>query len=1141
MLQITLSNRCERLEAALLDAIAVPPESVFTPHEVIVPSMAWRRRVEFATATRFRIGANVRFSFLAQWLWRQIGHVVKVSEVSPFTTPVLTWRILGTLADAVFVEPHRPLAAYLRSADNRMRYELAARVAGLFEHYLTYRPDWLAAWLAGKPAGIEGLDAARAADERWQAELWRRIVRDLGAGSRHPSVAFFDAMQAMGPGAPARAGLPQSAHVFCLPTTPPLYLDILQRLAQWIDLRLYVVNPCREYWFDIVDAKRLSWLAAGGRADHHEVGNRLLAAWGKETRAHIDLLLGGTSEAVIDDAEFAPAEGTTLLARIQNAILDLVDLAPGSVALAADDRSIEVHVCHSLARELEVLHDQLLGLFALPDPPRPADVVVVTPDLETAATQIDAVFGNVPAARAIPYTITGRPASVQNPCARALLAVLATATSRFHASAVFELLQQPIVARRFGVGAAALERIHDWIRAAGIRWGIDGRHRAALDLPATERHSFGDGLDRLFLDYALPASLATPVNGRLGAGNAEGSEATALGSFFAFFRALERLHAATAKPMTPDAWRETLLSAIDAFMAPEGDEIDAARDAAAGIHELHRDMTNGGLREPQPVDVLCAALQAQLDEPTRGGVPGGAVTFASMTSLRGLPYRFVCAIGLGDGAFPSVHRPDEFDLMARAPRRGDRQRRDDQRNVFLDLVVAARERLYLSYTGRSVRDNSPLPPSVLIDELLDCCAEATATLPYTPESLARARQRLIVEHPLQAFSVEYFLPGADPRRRSFNDEYCAALRQQLAPVAAPAHFESDAGDNAARSANAAGADDAAVADDSGAAEADAGNDAWEPQRRFFVATLPAAGAEFHEVALADLARFFRNPCRYLLRERLGVVLPEGDEELADDEPFVADWRARDALAQRVLPCLLAGAPAAEVREFARAGVEYPPGRMGDLELEQELRLLEAFAARLGPALGEPTLDFAGAPVEFDLDGEPWRLTGTVNDLRASGLVRYRYADAHARDYLAGWLAHLYVNTAAPPGVARCTEWHSRDGRYALREIADARPHLTTLLRLYRDGLRRPLHFFPKAAWAFVCADRRRTDAMKAWKRADGSVGGEGADPAYELALRGIGDPLDAEFEACADMVFAPLLAHLDDPRLRKRKPREEAA
>src|SRR5512135_3303846 len=1117
MLHIKFSNRFEHLQDALLDAMATPPPSPFAGEEIIVPSAAMRRRVELAAADRFGICSNVRFSFLAQWLWRQIGHVVAVSEMSPFTASVLTWRVLAIFQEKTFVAEHPPLAGYLRHADEVMRYELAANAATLLEQYLTYRPSWLAAWLEGKPAGIKGLDGARKQDERWQAALWRRIARDLGTDNPHPSVVFFDAMKEMGPDAPARVGLPAAAHVFCLPTTPPLYLDILDRLAQWIDLRLYVLNPCREYWLEIVDARRLSYLAAKGRAGHHEVGNRLLAAWGKQTQAHIDLLLQNDSAAVVDDAGFAAPESRTLLAQIQGAILDLTDPLRGSISLADDDRSMEVHVCHSATRELEVLQDQLLAVFAAEHPPRPSDILVVTPDLEATAPLIDAVFGNAPKARQIPYAITGRPASVLNPCAQALLTVLAVATSRFQASAVFELLQQPIIARRFAIDGADLDAIHAWIGESGIRWGIDGRHRGELGLPAIGRHSFNDGLDRLCLGYALPA------------GDAEGSGALALGSFREFFRQLERLHDELAHSKSPAEWQDALLGVIDAFVAPAGDEIDDQRETVAAIHDLCANMAHGGTSRALETEVVRSALQALLDDPTRGGMPGGAVTFATMSSLRNLPYRFVCVLGLNDGAFPSTQQPREFDLLARDPQRGDRQRRLDERNVFLDLLLAARDRLYLSYTGRSVRDNAPLPPSVLVAELLDYCAAATDRAPFTPESLQAARARLIVEHPLQSFSLAYFEPDADPRRRSFNDEYCEALRQRLGAAA----FRADAAAATGGGLAAAASDQerAALAQSGDEDEAEDGNAATEPQQRFFQLPLASPGPEFREVTLDNLLRFFANPCRYLLRERLGIALPQGDEELQDDEPFLPDWPARDALAKRVLPRLLEGASVAEVREFARAGIEYPDGRLGDIELERELQRLAAFARSVAPALAEPPVAPASATLDFTIGGESWRLTDGFGDLRPSGLIRQRYDDARARDYLSGWIAHLFVNAMAPAGVTTQTTWHSRDGRYVLPPIDDARERLDGLLGLYREGLRRPLHFFPKSAWKYVSEGGNLSRAAGAWHTTRFNEHGEDRDPAYRLALRGVEDPLDDEFTECAKAVFRPLLDVIADDRL----------
>jgi exodeoxyribonuclease V gamma subunit len=144
-------------------------------------------------------------------------------------------------------------------------------------------------------------------------------------------------------------------------------------------------------------------------------------------------------------------------------------------------------------------------------------------------------------------------------------------------------------------------------------------------------------------------------------------------------------------------------------------------------------------------------------------VPTGKLSFSSISSLRSLPFRVICVVGLNDGAFPSAMRPAEFDLMALSPRPGDRQRRTDERNLFLDLLLAAREKFYLSYTGRSIRDNAPLPASILVAELIELLVPATCTDPTAPEQRDEARRRLVLEHPLQPFSTRYFAADTDPR------------------------------------------------------------------------------------------------------------------------------------------------------------------------------------------------------------------------------------------------------------------------------------------------------------------------------------------------------------------------------------------
>ena len=343
-------------------------------------------------------------------------------------------------------------------------------------------------------------------------------------------------------------------HVFALPGMAPLHMRLLQQLGRWIDVHLYVLNPCQEYWFDLVDRRRLSHLAARGRASGlEEEGNRLLAAWGTQTQVQIDSLVELCGEGAVDDAHFVPAAGQSLLAQLQNAILELRQLEPGSVALAEGDRSIEVHVCHSLTRELEVLQDHLLSLFAADPLLHPGDVLVVTPDLDAAAPLIDAIFGTAPKERALPYALCGARRSSVNLPARACWRCWRWPVSRCSASEVFALLQQPLVARRFGLDDDAL--------AAGARLAARGRlplgagrrrSAHASTCRPRARHTLDDGLQRLFLGYALPAANDQPFDGRLGAGDAEGSRATALGALWRYAVALQRASVSLQQPRAPE-------------------------------------------------------------------------------------------------------------------------------------------------------------------------------------------------------------------------------------------------------------------------------------------------------------------------------------------------------------------------------------------------------------------------------------------------------------------------------------------------------------------------------------------------------------------------------------------------------------
>ena len=1103
MLTITFSNRFETLFDRLLKRMGESSASPLAPEGIVVPSAAIRRKLELEIADCRGVCANVNFSFLGAWVLEQSLPTVKTHA---FSTEVLAWQIFRILSDEGFVLQHTRLSSWLsKTHDAAMRFDLAQRIAPLLEQYALYRPEWLIAWANCKQAFQLEAGSPEAQDHAWQAALWRRIIDEHD--STHPWVEMYqwlDSRQTVGV-----AGSETS--IFCPPAIAPLYITALHRLAQTMDIHLYLLNPCREYWSDLVGPRHISYLEMQDKLDYHESGNPLLAAWGMQTQSMLKLLADSNDE---EDYQASHESGhpPRLLAHIQDAILDMAELDSRSLTLDDGDRSLEVHVCHSLARELEVLQDQLLSAFASDKAFKPEDILVVTPDLEQAAPLIDAIFGTAQTERKIPYSISGRKSSRENPVAKALLDLLALMSSRFPASDVFNLLRQPLVARKFGLKEADLGQIHDWMHDSGIRWGLDADHRSRFGLPESERYSFRDGLHRLFLGYALPVNAGEPCAGRLPVGNAEGSQASALGSFWHFMMQLEAMCARFEQPQTPEQWLYWLGEMTQLFMQPVNNELDDMRDTRKKMHELCQTMRNGCGTSPVPLEVMQKVLIDHLDNTASAAIPVGTVTFAPMHGLRNLPYRMICVIGLNDGAFPSTQRPAEFDLMAKPGRMraGDRQRGNDERNLFLDLLLAARERFYLSYTGRGVRDNAEKPPSVLVSDLLDY------VLPIIDADNSQARERLIVEHPLQPFSLQSYLDDSDPRiwssRKSYFDGLKAKQDMQSQPLL---EVSTD------------------VFDDEEAEEFSA-----EYAQRFFSKTLPPLDETWRDVSLEQLIAFFRNPSRYLLRYRMGIYFPEQPEELQDEEPFLPEREENNALADRLLPQMLEGASMSEIENQAAAGNEYPPGKLGDTLLHQEVRNMFDYAREWQFISAQSTLPGTSQTLSFEIAGESWNLSGFFNDLRADGLMRHRYDQTRPVDYLSGWIQHLFLNAIAPEDVTPCTTWLSRDGQYRLHPVANAHEALQQLLELYRQGLAAPLPFYPKSAWAYITGKGGLKAAHGKWKNNWDEDFGEEKQPDFKQALRGTANPLNADFEACARQVFAPLLQHIEDDRLKISKEAE---
>ena len=1082
-LKIYTSNRMERLVNDLEGVVRAPqsvPCTPFTKEIIVVQSKGMQRWLSMELARRIGVWANCEFPFPNKIVEELFSSLLPdCPAASPaFNPEVLTWRLMGLLRDSIGRPGFQEISGFLSDdRDGLKRMQLAGRIADTFDRYTVYRPELILSWERGEEGG-------------WQALLWRALGAELP--QRHRARLLAELRQ--GESALPRRPQPRLS-LIGIPTLPPFHLEVFSRVARYAEVNLFLLNPCREYWGQIVSERELARLEQRGlgQGEWYESGNPLLASWGKLGREFFESVIADCGDSERSET-FCDIPADSLLHAVQGDILELRDAGPERRYVAWDDLSLQLHSCHSPMREVELLHDTLLSLFDRDASLAPRDVLVMTPDIERFAPYISAVFGTPESEGVrIPYSIADRSLMNEGEAAQALLAILRLSGGRYGVVGVLDILESPPVARRFAMTGDDLETVRDWLRGANIRWGIDAAQRGEQGLPSFRENSWEAGLDRLLLGYAMDGDGHRFFNGILPFDDLEGGVALVLGRFLSFCEKLFQRCQALARPRAVVSWVEALREILADFMLPDAEgerELLALSELAGKLGECALD---AGFAGEVRIEVVRYWLEERLGKAERGfGFLTGGVTFCAMLPMRSIPFRVVALVGMDDGAFPRGNPPQGFDLMARAPRRGDRSPRDEDRYLFLEALLSARERLHISFLGQSIKDNSELPPSVLVSELMDYLAKGFQHPDGTPCGS-------VLRHPLQPFSPKYFrdtppdaaAPGAAAasgvtgatsagRLFSYSEENFRGALARLAPQANLPPFLAQPLD-------------------------------------------PWAG---EGITLKTLVDFLCNPARELLRRRLGIRVEQGMDPLEECEPFGLTALVKYQLEQEIVAALLSGQQATAPFAVARGRGDLPPGMCGVALFESLSGPAVEFAAKVAEAsAGEPL-----PPLDIDLKLPCGRITGRIDALRTDRLVLYRYTKLKAKDQVRLWVEHLALNAAGAPGYPRQASFLAADATVNLSPIEGSRELLAGLLALYQKGMSFPARFFPESSLEYAKKARDPKKADKALSAARGKwhgsdfFPGEANDRHYRRCF-GDEEPLDAVFMATALEVWGPFLEH----------------
>jgi exodeoxyribonuclease V gamma subunit len=1069
MLHVHRAERADRLADGLAETLLDPLADPFTPDVVAVPTRGIERWLTQRLSTRLGttgdrqdgVCANVEFPFPGRLIQAALAAATGIDpDNDPWVAERSVWRLLDVVDECLDEPWLATLARHLEGArgdpeDPMRRFGAVRHIADLFDRYGVHRPDMVRAWAAGAPGADDGSDA-------WQPELWRRLRARIGVPS--PAERLAPACERIRSHT-VPLDLPARLSLFGLTRIPRSYLDVLAAIAGHRDLHLFVLHPSPALWETVAAELQSGPPITNRREDRTAAApvNRLLASWGRDVR-ELQLVLESAGEGDDHHHGLLDVEPGTLLERIQADIRDddqpLRTALPGEadarLLLDPGDRTVQIHACHGRARQVEVLRDVVLHLLEDDPTLEPRDVIVMCPDIETFAPLIQATFGSGRHAdrddddedeaddehKRLPdlrVRLADRSLRQTNPVLGVVSQLLALADQRATASQLLDLAGRDPVRRRFGFDDDDLSRMQEWVAESGVRWGFDAPHREPFKLGSLQANTWRRGLDRMLVGVAMTEEDRRLVQGVLPLDDVDSGAIDLAGRFAEFVDRVKAAADSLTEPKPIGRWVDAIAQAADSLTATSERDSWQRRELQRLLGDVDRESGQAGAdavagAELELADVRVLLADRLRGRPTRANFRTGHLTVCTLVPMRSVPHRVVCVLGLDDGEFPRRTRRDGDDLLLADPHVGDRDPRTEDRQMLLDALMAATERLIVTYTGADERTNLRRPPAVPVGELLDVVDRTVRSETGSP------RDQIVVHHPLQPFDPRNFVPGklVPDHPWSFDPQALAGARAIERPR--------------------------------------------DPHTAFLPAPLPPRSDTVIE--LDNLVRFVEQPVRAFLRDRLGISVSEFFDEVEDELPVELDALGKWGVGQRLLDGVMSGAELDACKDAELARGTLPPGHLA-LPVLDEIGAVVAQLAGAANALG------AGAsPGSLDVklalpDGRT--LAGTVTGVCGDTIRATSYSRVRPRDRLRAWVKLLALSAARPErpfeslviGRARSGAYRADVSVARIGPVGgDALAELEILIDLYDRGMREPLPLVSDASAAYAQSGAAAAD--RAW-------------------------------------------------------------
>ncbi|CRK85947.1 RecBCD enzyme subunit RecC [Candidatus Providencia siddallii] len=1039
MFKIYHSNQLASLKEIIIYLIKKEPLSFLFEKEIIlIQNFGFSQWLQIELAKQLGVVLNIDYQLPSMFIWNMFHNVLlNIPKKNYYTKQNIKWTLLSLLPKIINQNEFKLIKYYIQENNNNTKiYQISNKLANLFEKYLIFRPELIKHWENDKL--IHGLGN----DQLWTKKLWQKIIFCINKSTKKPQhianlyKIFIDSISKS---QTLNKFLPKRIFIFGISSLPPIYIQILNSISKHTNIYLMFVNPCRYYLNYLNEISLINRLnqqknfnskfnknscESFNYKKNINTNNNLLNSCSKIGYEYLYLIF--KIKNLIDVSNFIDTNKLTLLENLKQDILDSKNNIEFKTTIYNHknnknkrfinslDKTITFHSCHSIQREIEILHDNLLSIFEENKSISPKDVLIMTPNIENYVPYINAIFNNIKHSKYIPFSISDRKILQTNPILKTFLMLLNLPESRFSKNQVFLLLEDASISAKFNFNENDLNLLYSIVEKYGIRWGLDNDNFYELKLPNIKQNSWKSGLKRMLSDYNL--------NGRDKflkniLPNEKHNETIhkLIYKLTVFIDTLRKWKKILNEEHIITEWKNICQKLINDFFLINITNENIIIFLIKQLHKITNTAIYFGYKTPIKIHIIHDELLTYFNKKKiyQDFLTGG-VNFCTFTSTRSIPFKVIGMLGMNDTSFPRKENQINFDLTRKNIVIGDIISQNKDRYFFLETLISTKNILYISYIGRSIYDNKQNNPSILIEELLDyiChnfCLIVDKKLNIDINSNL-LREHLIIQHSRTPFDKKNFIPQT--RYQSYADEWLLAAKTTK----------------------------------------------FKNKSSTF---LVKKQKTIKEITIEQLLRFYRHPIKFFFQQRLNVNFFIEENKFSENEPFIINNLQTYKMNKKIIKSLIKNKnPEIIYQELIDSG-KLPVGCFGRSIWEKNLIKINTLIEK-NTKQTEKQFDYHIKCIIKNI-----KITGVLKNIYKTGILRYQPSHSIANNIVQLWIEHLFFNFLINNQESALISFNKNNQKFPSIEKEIASHYIEKLITGYCNGQNSPLIILNNSCWNWL--------------------------------------------------------------------------